>query len=277
MNISKEDLFNVIIALHKGNYTITDLATDYSGCYSYITLPDGEKGHLPVYDDATYGTTPPVQRKLINVNDIKIFLADSGIDYYEPDIMLVDEEPAYDDSWESTDGSCNIEVADEDSFCISDEQENLLDDIIMEYDIDTDTGSPDFVEILISIIRTVFCTDDTWDDVPDDCLDDEAVDIEDCTLIQNVGLGSIDIKGTRYYIVDTDPELNDDAEQIIDESKDNEPTFVYAVPASCTPNEQGIYCKVYLIGYIGSLDTPKLVYAKEDRYLSYNSVDVIVE
>lgn len=137
-----------------------------------------------------------------------------------------------------------------------------------ELDIYEDTE--DLVEIFLNIMKDKFCYFDTWDEVPDDCLGDDAVDIEDCTLIQDAGLGSFDIEGVRYHIVSTEVEKNDERE-------DNGVTYVYAVPETIKPNEYGCYDGVYLIGYRGELDSPEIVCLKEKDRLLYNSVYVCVE
>lgn len=241
--ISTAKLLEVIEALRKEEYTVTELATDYGGCYNFITQPDGTTGHVPVYDDAKHGTTPPVHRGVVNVCGLKFFYADAGIDHCEPDILLVDEDPGYDEPYENVYGCCNIELEDD---------------------------SEDLVGIFRSIIKETLCTPDTWDDVPDDCLDDEAVDIEDCILIQDADLGSFDIDGVCYYIVDTEAENDEECE-------DDELTYVYAVPEKREPSETGCYDGVFLIGYRGELDSAEVVCAKEKDELRYNSVDAIVE
>lgn len=246
----------VIQALIDGDYIVKRLGTDYSGCYKFITLPTGETGHVTVYDSPRYGTTPPVHRGVVNVCNLKFSYEDAGYDQYLPNIYWVDEDPKYEDEGIIVDGYCNFEI-----------------DGIENTTSDSDNLMNRFKDLFIN----KFCTDDTWDDVPDDCLGDEAVDIEDCNLIEVENQGIIHYKDEDYYIVDGDTSCEDEVYDYITKHGDKDAKFVYAVASATSINEEGRYEPVYIIGYKGALDSSEVVYLCEKEDLSYNSVNCMVE
>lgn len=274
MDISAEKMLEVIEALIKGNYTQEDEETDFSGCYEEVTTPNGETGHKAIYDDCKSGTTPPVLHGVVEVAGVSIYYSDSGKDFYDSyptEIEIVCDEY-------KSEESRNVEEDDDTPIKISDELEQLIRyngdyfEDIDEYIEETEDSEGDtdgyFIKsgnlwyILESLIIGMFCVYDTWDVVPDDLLEDEAVDIEDCHLIEDENHGVINYDGKVYYIVEEDPAIYDNEVKEI-KGKDDSVKFVYAIPETCSPNEYGKYGEVYLIGYNGEPESAEVVYIRE--------------
>lgn len=174
--LTPQQLLDVIEALLKEQYTLRKLPTDFSGCYDITILPNGTKEYIPLEDDCRCGTTPPIRKKVIEVCGLTFFCADSGYDYYEPDLFLIDEASNEDYYFESSEGRCNIDIEGVNDVQLSEDIKQLLDSLRVNTNVrfegDKETGngyiinSQDLKGIIKAIVRKKICTRNTWYDDP---------------------------------------------------------------------------------------------------------------